>query len=138
MEDKEVMKRLKGLFEQKTGIKIDRTLRKLNIFRDGDDVIVPLSKNYGVVLWDLEEVEDHREMVERHFEMEGEKGYTKEGLAKAKFLLSGKYRDYVVEIRGEKYVPWYFVSLNYSRGRLEGFMDIYYHKIKSIYGWKYS
>lgn len=60
-----------------------------------------------------------------------------EGRIEARFLLSGEYKKYVVEINGKKYVPWYFVKLTYHRGKLEGFMGIFYKKIISIYGMKY-
>lgn len=136
MSDRNVINRLKELFEIKTGIKINRTLRKLYIFRD-EDVIVPLSREYGVVLWDLESVKRHYEIVKRHYKEAGLEGYTAEGRAEAKFLISKEYMDYVVEIRGKEYVPWYFVRLNYNRGRLEGFLGIFYKKITSIYGWRY-
>ena len=135
--DKEVMSELKKLFEQRTGIEISRRLRKLRVFNDDGDIIIPLSIDYGVVLWPLDIVNDLKDSRERYINSVGEKGLTMEGRIEARFLLSGEYKKYVVEINGKRYVPWYFVTLNYRRGRLEGFLGVFYKKIVSIYGMKY-
>lgn len=134
---KEVMDKLRELFERYTGIEISRRLRDMHTFNDDGDLIIPLTRDYGVVLWPLDFVNDLKDIRERYTNSVGEKGLTMEGRVETRFLLSGEYKKYVVEIKGKRYVPWYFVTLNYRRGRLEGFMGVFYKKIISIYGMKY-